>query len=113
MVFSASSTVRLPSQGPAPPKYIRGFCFWRDASSRQGASANGPEWAAPKKHRQPYPRRSDDPACLRGTGSLFAFTGETRRRETVNRSLMGTLGRDAGRGGDSKTFAITPWGTYA
>jgi len=27
VVLSATPTVRLPSQGPAPPKYIRGFFF--------------------------------------------------------------------------------------
>ena len=28
VVLSATPTVRLPSQGPAPPKYIRGFRHW-------------------------------------------------------------------------------------
>lgn len=38
---------------------------------------------------------------------------KTRRTKAKNRSLIGTLGRDAGRGGESQPLAFTPWGTYA
>lgn len=42
---------------PLPDMPLRGFCFLR--RSRQGALADGPAWAAPKKHRCRRLRRAD------------------------------------------------------
>ena len=51
-VFDFSIALLLLRQEPRPQSELRGFCFCRfKKSDRQGASANGPAWAAPKKHR--------------------------------------------------------------
>ena len=41
MVLSVLPTVGLPSQGPAPPKYIRGFFFGLTARVASGAGLHG------------------------------------------------------------------------
>ena len=49
MVLSVLPTVGLPSQGPAPPKYIRGFFFGLTARVASGAGLHG----LPLRNTQP------------------------------------------------------------
>lgn len=53
---------------------LRRFC-----AGRQGASAYGPAWAAPRKHRPPSTRECR-PACWRGTGQDAGGQGDDEPR---------------------------------
>lgn len=82
---------------------LRRFC-----AGRQGASASGPAWAAPEKHRPPSTRgRAVQPV---GEG-----LGKTRgSKVTTSPALsesppLGTLGRKTGRG---VTVCCHPWGSF-
>jgi hypothetical protein len=68
-----ATSVRLPSQRASPAKHL-GFFRFRPGFDRQSASANGPAWAALKKH-----------------GSQESGLGKRSSRdrcETTNRSVL-------------------------
>ena len=65
-----------PACGQPKPKSLHSRVFSFLATTPQGGLADGPVWAAPKKHRLPAHPRLTEPAFLSGTGQVRGTTVE-------------------------------------
>ena len=82
--------VSSPEVATKPSPYTLGAFCLEITNTPQSGLANGPEWAALKKHRRRCPS-AFEPPVFEGLANCMRQSGETTACRKVNRSLLGNL----------------------